>query len=1154
MRRGIHIIFFGLLLLSCVQTNAQLSSLRKKKIAATGFVQLDSLSIVPGTVYAQAADSSYFSVDFINAILTWKRKPTADSIDISYRVFPFRLNAVAQRFSYDSVRNNFIAAPSYAGKSAANNANNLFNFGKLNYNGSFGRSLSFGNSQDAVFNSQFNLQLSGYLGDSIEIAAAITDNNIPIQPDGTTQQLNEFDRILLQFKKKNWEINLGDIDLRQNDAYFLKFYKRLQGVSYQQQIRISKNVTNKTLLSGAIAKGKFARNLFQGLEGNQGPYRLQGNNNELYFIILAGTEKVFIDGVQLQRGEDQDYVINYNTAEITFTPKQLITKDKRIQVEFEYADRNYLNSMLYVSNETGFGDKFKLTVSLYNNSDAKNSPINQTLDNPQKQFLANIGDSIQNAYYPYASIDSFSASKILYKKIDTLYNGVHDSIYVYSTNPDSARYNLSFSEVGANRGNYVPYFSAANGQVFQWVQPANGIAQGNFEPAAFLVTPKKQQVFSVGAAFQVNNKTLIKAEFAGSSYDVNTFSPKDKNDNKGIAGKFSVQRYDTLKTGSGKTLQVNAVAGYEYVNQRFQPVERLRSVEFARDWGLPLLLTAANEQLPSFGIIVSDTKGNNVQYKFDSYIRSDGFKGTRNIISNMQDIKGLHINSAFNLTNSSTVFDKGFYLRPTVDINKTFTSLRNYTFGATYALEHNQINNKLTDTITPFSFAFENITAYLRSNSAKVNHWSFNYFTRKDKLPFGKSLLQSDRSHNYNLQTELLKNQKHQLRLNITYRQLFITNSTITTQKADNSLLGRAEYLVNEWNGFLKGNILYELGAGQEPKRAFTYVEVPAGQGQYAWIDYNANGIPELNEFVIALFTDQAKYIRVYTPTTEYIKAGYTQFNYSLALTPKALAASMHNVKWKNFITRFTLQSSLQTFKKQLSQGNPLFNPFKGNISDTALLNLNYIVNNTISFNRSSTAWGIDLTNLTNYNKSLLTYGSETTQFKEWTLKTRINFHKAYTFEFLQKTGDINLFTPSFKNRNYAIKTYTTEPRLTYTSGTLFRLLAGYQYLQKTNSVEFGGEKATINSLNIETRYNTFSNTSITGKFTFSNIKFTGQTNTTVSYIMLDALLPGKNYLWNIELTKRLINNLELSFEYEGRKPGEGKTINIGRASLRALL
>ena len=461
----------------------------------------------------------------------------------------------------------------------------------------------------------------------------------------------------------------------------------------------------------------------------------------------------------MQRGEDQDYVINYNTAEISFTPRRMITKDSRIQIEFEYADRSYLNTNLYLANETNLNNRLRIRLSAFSNSDAKNSPINQDLNPAQKSFLSKLGDSINHAYYPIATLDTFEAGKVLYKKLDTTYTGAlqRDSVFVYSTNPDDAIYSLSFIDVGQGNGDYIPDLSGVNGKVFKWVAPINEIRQGRYVPATLLISPKKQQVASLGFDYALSKNMNISSEFGYSNNDVNTFSRYDKVDNKGYAAKIQLTSSHSLGA-SAKNFKLVTNAGFEYVDKKFKPLETLRNVEFLRDWGLPYFAPPENEIIYNAGIQLIDARDNSVNYQLVNYNRGDNFKGIRQSVSHYQQVKGWRFNNLASLTNLTSSLEKGYFFRPSIDVSRELVKLRNYQVGSSFSMEHNEMRNKFTDSVSSGSFDFQTLQVYLKSPEKKLNRWGMSWFTRTDKHPSGKELASADRSQNFNLFAELLQN------------------------------------------------------------------------------------------------------------------------------------------------------------------------------------------------------------------------------------------------------------------------------------------------------------------------------------------------------------------------------------------------------------
>nr|HMU02749.1 hypothetical protein [Saprospiraceae bacterium] len=285
----------------------------KQILVSSCTVKLDEKTIIPNNVLITSANDTITAFQISNNSIVFDQNVCDSllnkSISVKYRTFTFDINR--PYFVVDSTALEFKERPLITGYEYRpnDNKNALIESKGLDYKGSFSRGLSVGNSQSLVLNSNFDMQLIGDLGNGLKVVAAISDENLPIQAQGNTQQLQEFDKVFIQVSKDKTSIIAGDYELRKPNSYFMNYFKKLKGVSLASTITTSKNTEVYSKGSFAISRGKFARQPLVTTEGNQGPYRLQGNNGERFIIVLAGKEKGFYNGILLKRGFDYDYII-----------------------------------------------------------------------------------------------------------------------------------------------------------------------------------------------------------------------------------------------------------------------------------------------------------------------------------------------------------------------------------------------------------------------------------------------------------------------------------------------------------------------------------------------------------------------------------------------------------------------------------------------------------------------------------------------------------------------------------------------------------------------------------------------------------------------------------------------------------------------------
>ncbi|MBV7268865.1 hypothetical protein [Winogradskyella luteola] len=1118
------------------------SNYKRKRLAVKDTIQIDSVSINPSkfvikTKDGKVLDSTLYTIDFSKAILRFNQPIVMDTIEVEYLSYPKFLTKV-----YKQLDDNVIVDRSGSGTEAlyklenTKKRNAFTPFDGLTTSGSISRGVTIGNNQNSVLNSELDLQISGKLSDKVSLRASIQDANIPLQESGYSQRLDEFDQVFIELFSDNWNIRAGDVDLVNTNSYFANFSKRVQG------LLVSANLSEKTnvFASGALVRGQFTTTQFTAQEGNQGPYKLRGPNNELFVLIVSGSETVYVNGVPLERGENRDYIIDYNAGEIIFNSTYPITSEMRITVDYQFSERNYSRFTVF-GGSSYKSEKLSLNVSVYSESDAKNQPLQQNLSSEQTQILADAGDDRSLMVAPSATSESFSENRILYRQ--EIIGG--EEVFVFSQDPDDDLFSVRFTLVGANQGNYILSNSNAVSNIFEYVPPISGVPQGNYEPITQLVAPERLQIAVLNGRYKPTEKTDVFFELAGSKNDINLFSNIDDDDNDGFAGKLRVNQ-KLIKTDS--LWNLSALVDADFIQKDFRTIQRLYRAEFNRDWNLEDdrddqgNFNFGDQVLLTSGLQLAHSKKGTAAYNFEYLDYADNFKGNRhNVTANLR-LGDFNIFSNSSFLNSESTINRSTFLR---SFNRAVYGKGNKWAGAKFAIEDNEQTVIATDSLTALSQKFTAYEAFVGIGDSTKVFAEVGYIKRFNDSLRNNSVERVNTSDTYYLNSRLIQNKNTNLQLFVNYRDLKAEEQSTEDEQSLNS---RLNYNQKFFNNLIVWNTSFETNSGTLPQQDFTYVEVEAGQGAYTWIDYNENGIQELNEFEIAQFADQGSYIRVLLPNQIFVRTHQNRLSQTLTINPVQWNKSEN--KTKKFFSHFYNQTSYLIDRKVRREGNNFnLNPFKEDKENQ--LALNNSVRNVLFYNRGKQHYTTSYTFLTNTSRNLLSIGFQENKLTNHQLNFNHKFAKNWLANALASFGTDESISENFANRNFNIEEERFQPKLSYLFSENAQFDVFYQYTSKSNTIG-GLETLSQNNYGLSFTYNNAQKIALTGEFNFFQNEYDGNPNTPVGFQMLEGLQPGRNFTWSLLAQKKLTKFLDLNLNYFGRKTETSEVIHTGTIQLKA--
>jgi hypothetical protein len=1017
----------------------------------------------------------------------------------------------------------------------------IFSFTDFETSGAITRGVTFGNRQNLFVNSALNLQLEGQLAEDLFVSASITDQNIPYQPDGNTQQIRDFDNVFIKLYNDKFSLIAGDVVLTNpvKEGYFLKYYKNVQGLNFEYKYSINEKWKARSVVSGAAAKGQFSSSQLAPIEGVQGPYKLTGPNGERFIIVLSNSERVFIDGKLMERGFDRDYVIDYNLGEVTFSNTVVITRFTRIRIDFEYAEQYYSRSNLNATQEITDG-KWKFYANYYQEKDNPHNTLGFDVSQSDLDQLQALGDNGGIGEIDGAEAIDFVENAILYQRKDTLVGANLIVIYQRSVDPKLAQYRVAFTEVGVGKGDYVLNKTTLNGREYEWVAPIGGIHQGLHAPVRILPLPNKRQMMVLGGNVKLSEHEVLQNELAVSNQDRNLYSSLDDRDNEGLAWKTSIK-------SEGRTFgDYKAVLGasYESLDQNFTWIDRFRSIEYDRNWGYNI---AGDSAMRSDHIVLVDAaltkdENNSLRYDFSYRNRAGVIDGLQNGLEVTKELGMLrsHTSGFLMKNNTSNLFSEWYRLKQDLRLNGT-------KINPGYAFVLDQQRTYLADTLYNSLMHYYSHDFYLMSGDSSKTTFRADYIKRYDQLPLAGEMMAYTNADELKLgmRAHFLKTQIINLTGN--YRQIDdkINGST------DTNILGKLDWQSHFWKERIKRNFSYSTATIRELRREFVYVNVPTGAGTHTWRDENGDGVQDLNEFYEAINADEKNYAKIFSPTDQYINAFQTTFLNTIdMIMPREWA---NRGGFIGQISKVSFSSNARiNFKSTESNLISRINPF-ADLESNSMIGAQTSSRYGLFYNRNGTGLAYDISRTSNRNKSLLTNGFELRERLDWQANLRFNFQQTYTVRLQGSIGDTRNASDFLATRNFVLSRYSWAPQLLWQPNSAFRISGKVERRAKQQMEAENPAHSSLSDFSVESTWVRANKGNLNAQMQWISIAFDGEQNSYLGYELLEGLQPGQNQKWNLNWQQSLNKGLQLTLQYNGRKSNSSAPVHTGTMQLTAF-